>query len=195
MKTRLFGTEDYVLHTAEMTRPGKARDPLTARFSEPAFRSAFYGEACGPIARTRIRVVACAMSKAGMAPVLAESGRAPYVYGFEFVLDRMLAGASGPVGLYPERRRPAEDAKLELAVLRAKVAGTRGFRGAAVASRLRRFDFTEKADNESGSQLADLIVSPIGRHAAGKPPKPRGNEIPFAAVLEKIRPGDLAVLP
>lgn len=46
----------------------------------------------------------------------------------------------------------------------------------------------------SGIELADLIVSPIGRYLIGKKPKP-GNEITYAVVESKFRKNQLEIFP
>lgn len=47
----------------------------------------------------------------------------------------------------------------------------------------------------SGSQLVDLIVTPLGRHFIGKTPR-EGNEIDYEVIKTKItRTDDLTIFP
>ena len=80
-------------------------------------------------------------------------------------------------------------------MIRAKNAGTRFFKGAEVSERIAEFVLKDKKDNLSGLQLADLVVTPIGRHILGKAPKPDGNEIRYAVVKDKISARDFLLYP
>ena len=70
-----------------------------------------------------------------------------------------------------ERREPTLDRSLELAWTNLKVRGTRRFQGRTVEERISSLTLRDKNDNIAGLQLADLVVSPIGRHILGKPDK------------------------
>jgi len=48
------------------------------------------------------------------------------------------------------------------------VQGTRYVRGSHIERRIRGLQLRDKKDNLAGLQLADLIVSPIGRFVLGK---------------------------
>ena len=51
------------------------------------------------------------------------------------------------------------------------IQGTRRIQGRAVRERLADLRLLDKKDNVAGLQLADLVVSPIGRYVLGKPTK------------------------
>ena len=88
-----------------------------------------------------------------------------------------------------------EDTKLELSYLRTKVTGTEYYRGAEIAEKVKTFELLDKRQNISGLQLADLIVTPIGRNVMGKVAKPEGNEVPFFSVKKKIAEGHFYIFP
>ncbi|MGH2532520.1 MAG: DUF3800 domain-containing protein [Thermomicrobiales bacterium] len=46
-------------------------------------------------------------------------------------------------------------------------------------------DLKDKKPNIAGLQLADLVITPIGRRLAGMPPKP--NEVQWTVVESKLR--------
>lgn len=73
---------------------------------------------------------------------------------------------------FPKTETTRKTGFLELRLLEMKVSGTRFYRGADVARRIDEFSFVRKGENQSGSQLADLVVTPIGRHLLGKVPMP-----------------------
>ncbi len=60
---------------------------------------------------------------------------------------------------------------LELAWLNLKIQGTRYMQAKQVGDRIAGLNIRGKADNIAGLQLADLVVSPIGRHVLGKTDK------------------------
>jgi hypothetical protein len=70
-----------------------------------------------------------------------------------------------------EKRGITLDHELEIAWLNLKVGGTKFMSGQKVERRLIGLNLRSKAENIAGLQLADLVVSPIGRHILGKPPK------------------------
>jgi hypothetical protein len=51
------------------------------------------------------------------------------------------------------------------------IQGTRFLQAKAIARQLLGLDLRDKSENVAGLQLADLVVSPIGRHVLDKPPK------------------------
>ena len=70
-----------------------------------------------------------------------------------------------------EKRDPTLDHELEIAWLNLKVQGTRFMRAKAIDKRILGLNLRSKKENIAGLQLADLVVSPIGRHVLGKPDK------------------------
>ena len=97
--------------------------------------------------------------------------------------------------IYPEHRDNTEDRKLEIALLEMKVTGTRFYHGREVAEKIRDFRLTGKQENLSGSQLVDLIVTPIGRHLQGKTPR-LDHEISYEVIKTKVqRSDDMTIFP
>ena len=70
-----------------------------------------------------------------------------------------------------ERRGPTLDHELELAWLNLKIQGTRFMQARQVERRIQSLILKSKAANSAGLQLADLVVTPIGRKVLGKPVK------------------------
>lgn len=68
-----------------------------------------------------------------------------------------------------ERRDATLDRQLELAWLNLKVQGTRFMQAKEINHRILGFNLRSKKENIAGLQLADLVVSPIGRRLLGKP--------------------------
>ena len=59
--------------------------------------------------------------------------------------------------------------ELELAWLNLKIQGTRFVRAKHVERRIQGLSLKGKQANFAGLELADLVVTPIGRHVLGKP--------------------------
>jgi len=76
-----------------------------------------------------------------------------------------------------ERRDPTLDHELELAWLNLKIQGTRYFQAQQIESRILGLNLCAKCKNIAGLQLADLVVTPIGRYVLGKPIKEDFNAI------------------
>ncbi len=67
-----------------------------------------------------------------------------------------------------ERRDPTLDRELDIAWLNLKVQGTRFIQAKAIEERIIGLNLRPKAANIAGLQLADLVVTPIGRKVLGK---------------------------
>ena len=81
-----------------------------------------------------------------------------------------------------ERRDPSLDKSLEIAWLDLRIRGTRFRRPNTIHERIISLDMQSRSENIAGLQLTDLVVSPIGRHAMGKP-----NQGDWGIVSEKLR--------
>ena len=150
-----------MLHTVEITRPSKAKDPRTKLFNDKPFRQSFYADVNELIRTSDCSIVVCAIEKARLIQQYVNP-EDPYHFSFENIVNRALRKAQGGgVRLFPENRDNAEDRLLELRLLEMKVSGTRFYRGSDVARKIDEFRFVRKGENQSGSQLADLIVTPI----------------------------------
>ena len=148
-KRDLFGDEKLVLHTADITRNRNGFE----RLKDSGFRSAFYAQLNALMAELDYWVVACAIRK-------------------DWHLSRygMDVGDVEDGGLIvAEKRGPTLDHELELAWLNLKIKGTQFVRARQVERRIQGLSIKGKAANLAGLELADLVVTPIGRHILGKP--------------------------
>jgi hypothetical protein len=196
LKTELFGDNTFIIHTREMTRPNRAKDPRNFKLVNPDFRYSYYSRLNELIHQTQFKLIASVIQKNKITNNLSTDTKDPYLFSFDFVLNRVLVHCQNTTCyIYPEKRTTHEDTKLELALLRVKSTGTKKLRGAEVSKRISEFTLTDKSANLSGLQLADLVVTPIGRHFIGKNAKPEGNEIAYKVVKEKIQTKDLLIFP
>lgn len=184
-----------MLHTSEITRPSKATDDRTRLFNDSSFREHFYRDMNLLLDTSLFSVIVCAIEKDKLIQKYINP-EDPYHFSMENILNRSFRKARGDViRLFPEHRDNPEDRKLELRILQMKVSGTQFYRGVEVAEKIDEFRFMKKSENHSGSQLVDLIVTPIGRHILSKTPRP-GNEVDYEIIKKKItRSDDFTIFP
>lgn len=169
-KQRLFGTTEIVLHTADITRNRNGFE----RMKEPAFRERFYADLNVLMATLDYKVVACAIRKDEHLARYGVAALDPYLLSLETLVERFcfaIGTLSDGGVIVAEKRDPTLDQTLELAWLNLKIQGTRYLQGKVIADRIIGLNLRAKQDNIAGLQLADLVVSPIGRHILGKPDK------------------------
>ena len=164
-KRELFGNEQLVLHTADITRNRRGFE----RMKDSGFRERFYNELNALMSRWEYQVVACVVRKEEHLRRYGVSALDPYVLSLGTVLEQYCFEVDQDEGaLVLERRGHPLDKQLELAWESLKIQGTRHLRGAELARRVSSFELHNKSENLAGLQLADLVVTPIGRHVLGK---------------------------
>jgi hypothetical protein len=169
LKKELFGTDKFVVHTAEITRPSKSKNTLNTKFHDKDFRNTFYTRINELIEATPFSICSMAIKKNNLVEKYGFNAHDPYHLSFENVLNRILNLCnSHKFKLYPEKRGHAENARLELEFLKIKNNGTKFYHGKSITKSVEEFALKDKALNLSGNQLADLIVTPIGRHILKK---------------------------
>jgi hypothetical protein len=165
-KRRVLGREDIVLHTADITRNKNGFE----RMKERGFREEFYGELNALMRRLEYQVVACAIRKDEHLARYEISALDPYFLSLEILVERFCLelGSAGGGWIVAEKRNPTLDNQIELAWLNLKIRGTKFLRAAQVAQRIQGLGLREKSSGLAGLELADLVVTPIGRFVQGK---------------------------
>lgn len=180
-KLDLFGRDDIILHTADITRNRSGFE----RLKEPAFRRRFYEGLNGLMRSLDYQVVACAIRKDAHLAQYGVAALDPYMLSLDILAERFcfeVGNVSGGGTIVAEKRGPTLDHQLELAWLNLKIKGTRYLRASVIEQRVVDVVLRDKRDNVAGLQLADLVVSPIGRFVLGKP-----THEDFAVVESKFR--------
>lgn len=168
LKREFFGTTEIVLHTADIARNRNGFESL----KDGNCRSRFYGRLNQLMVELQYSVVACVIRKD--TPAFREfSVRDLYLVCFEKLVE-LFCEEIGEVRdggvIVAERRasRPLDQA-LEREWLNLRANGVEAIPGSAVANRILALSLRAKRDNIAGLQMADLVISPIGRHLLGKP--------------------------
>ena len=169
-KREMFGHTDIVLHTADIVRNRNGFEAL----KDTSFRDRFY-ERLNALMRTlRYSVVACAIRKEEHLRRYGVAALDPYILSLDILVERFcfeIGRVSNGGVIVAENRDSTLDRQLELAWLNLKIQGTYYLRANVIEDRIFALNLRSKEDNIAGLQLADLVVTPIGRHILGKPPK------------------------
>lgn len=184
LKQAFFGDARIVLHTSDLVRNRNGFE----RMKDPAFRGRFLEALNAAMRRWSYTVVACAIRKADHVREYGTSAIDPYMLSLEVVAERFCyelrqRGAVGATIIAEARSQPL-DRILERSWQDVLVSGTRYVGRRELADRV-RLELRTKQAGEVGLELADLVVSPIGRHAIGKPPRED-----WVIVSEKLRRRD-----
>lgn len=167
LKRDLFGRSDLVLHTADITRNRNGFEAL----QDTAFRTEFYRQLNLLMREARYSVVACAIRKGEHLARYGVAALDPYMLSLDVLVERfcMDVGNRRSGGLIVAEKRGATlDHQLELAWLNLKIQGTRYLQAKQIEERILALSLRGKRDAIAGLELADLVVTPIGRHVLGK---------------------------
>jgi hypothetical protein len=169
-KMRLFGNREIVLHTADFTRNKSGFEAMSSH----EFRTEFFNSLQSLVSGLEFKIVACVIKKEDHLQKYGLNALDPYLLSLSLLVERFIfeCGSAGGT-LVAEGRNPTLDNALDLAFLDLKIRGTSYISATKVQRRIRNFAIRQKRDNITGLQLADLVATPIGRHALGKATYPR----------------------
>ena len=166
-KKKLFGTDRIVLHYVDYTRNQKGFEEMV----DKRFREEFYKELNQIIKDAEFILIACIVDKVKHKERYGLLAIDPYILSLEVVIERfiMFLGEIKDEGIViAESRGQQLDNELELAFLNLKIKGTRFLRPKEVADKIKSFVIKKKEENIAGLQLADALVTPIGRRYLNK---------------------------
>ena len=167
-KRELFGNSDIILHTADIARNRKGFEAL----QDDAFRRRFYARMNELMRGLEYSVVACAVRKDEFAR--HEPGQRDLYRVCLPPLARRFGAEIGDVrdgGIIIAESRSATrlNRAVETEWQNLKAADADASPSAKIADRIIALNLRRKQDNIAGLQLADLVLSPIGRRLTGKP--------------------------
>jgi hypothetical protein len=181
-KQDMLGDEGVVLHTADIARNRRGFE----RLADSVARRRFYAQLNSLIEALHFSVVACAIDKPRLVDRYGALAVDPYAVSLGIVVERFCfaLGASQQGRIVVESRNPRLDRELRTAWDLLRINGTRFVQPGTIGRRIVSFDFRRKAEAQPGLELADLVVSPIGRWVAGMPSRPDTD-----VVFSKLRTG------
>jgi hypothetical protein len=169
-KESLFGDSNIHLHTADITRNRNGFDKL----KDTQFRQRFYQELNTLMRELEYDVMACVIKKEAHLQRYGLAALDPYMLSLDILVERfcMMVGDQENGGIIvAEKRDPTLDRQLDLAWLNLKVQGTKFMQASQIEKRIHSLVLRDKKANIAGLQLADLVVTPIGRRVLGKETK------------------------
>jgi hypothetical protein len=167
LKDDFFSDEHLILHTADIVR---ARNGFEA-LNDPALRAEFYMALNHLMRELDYKVVACVIKKDEHLRQFGAHALDPYMYSLRVLVDRFCReiGDISDGGLIcTEKRGPELDNTLEKAWMQLLREGTGHTSGKDIDERIADLGTKDKRLNIAGLQLADLVVSPIGRAVTGR---------------------------
>ena len=167
-KREMFGRTDIVLHTADIARNRNGFEEL----QNSEFRTRFYGELNSLMERLRYEVVACAVRKEDYFARYGANAIDPYRLGLRVMVE-LLCNAVGPVtgggAIVAERRGESLDEDVEQTWEILRTRGSLYAEPDVIRDRIHTLELCHKKGNIPSLQLADLVVTPIGRHISPDP--------------------------
>lgn len=168
LKETFFLRSDLILHTADLIRARNGFESLKDRET----RASFFDALNATMRELEYTVVACAIKKDAHLARFGVQAEDPYKYSLRILVDRFCREVGDiPDGGYMcvEKRGPELDRELERAWSRLRREGTSDLSAGEIDERIVDLGIKEKGLDIAGLELADLVVSPVGRYVAGKP--------------------------
>lgn len=166
MKLDLFGRDNIIIHTADLTRNKNGFEQMKYK----AFRDRVYAEFNAIMGELPYQIIGCAVRKDTHLERYGVSAIDPYHLSLNVIVERayFAAGKKGKLHIIAESREPTLDRMLEVVFLELKISGTQFISATELNSLGMELHIRQKSKNISGLQMADLIVTPIGRRVLGK---------------------------
>lgn len=174
-----FGRDDVILHTVDMS---KGRDDY-GFLADP-----FYAELNAMLQRLEYKVVACVIRKDELVEKYGINAVDPYMYSLDILVERFCKELGTAVDggfICAEKRNPGLDRELMEAWEKLRRIGTDYASAREIDEKIIGLDLKDKKPNIAGMQLADLIITPVGRHVAKTPI--RLNEVEWRVAESKLR--------
>ncbi|HEY7034783.1 MAG TPA: DUF3800 domain-containing protein [Thermomicrobiales bacterium] len=170
LKEEFFDDPDIILHTTDIIRGKNGFEVL----GNPVVRAAFSAALNAVMQDLEYEVIACGIRKVAHLQQYGVHAADPYMYSLGIVVERFChaIGDTEEGGMiFAEKRRPDLDHELDLAWKKLREWGSDYVSPVDIDKRIVDLSLKSKQLNVVGLQLADLVVSPIGRHLIGKIPR------------------------
>jgi len=162
IKKELFGTEDIILHFRDYARSTSGFEKMRRK----EFREEFYAKLGKCIDDIDMTFVACIIDKKEHKDKYDLRAQDPYLLSMEILVEKFvlfLKDVRDKGTIIAESRNPQLDNELNLAFLGSKISGTRFFKPKEISENITDFYIKKKEENIVGLQIADSMVTPVGR--------------------------------
>ena len=171
-KNKVFNRDDLILHTADIAR----RKGVFRALTNKDFRAYFYKEINKLMSSLSYTVIACVIKKEDYLKRYGIAAMDPYMLSLKILVERFIfeiksKGSTEKGIIIAESRDETLDNQLRLSWIELRTGGTEYLSAAEVRRQLDELHIRNKSKDIAGLQIADLIVSPIGRHVLGKQEK------------------------
>lgn len=169
-KLKIFGTDKIILHTADISRNKNGFEAL----ADKKFRDIFFKELYALVESLQFEIVATGIQKKKHLLRYGIAAVDPYLLSLDFLVERFIFSLDDckEKGLIiAESRGNQLDNQLQLAWLDLKIKGTRFLSPTRISEKIMDFKILPKSQAIGGLEIADFVVSPIGRKIMGKPIK------------------------
>jgi len=186
-KIDIFGRDDFILHTADITR----RRGIFKILTDKNIRERFYLETNKLMSSLDYTIVACCIKKEDHLRKYGLAAMDPYMLSLRILVERFVLEIKKRRALrmrkgiiVAEARDETLNNQLRLSWIDLRTGGTEYVSATEVRGHINELHIRDKSQNIAGLQIADLIVSPIGRHILGKKAK-----ADWDIIKEKFRRG------
>ena len=182
-KLEALGRTDVTLHTADIVRQQGAFAVLV----DPERRRMFRALLNALMRQLDYTVIACAIRKDAHLAAYGAAALDPYTLSLNVLVERFCFAPADTQEIQPgvivaKRRDQALDSALLATWQHLRERGTAYLRPGAIRERIAHLRLEGKGAGIVGLELADLVVSPIGRFVAGTQPREE-----WAIVESKLR--------
>ena len=167
-KKRWFGTTNVNLHTADIIGNRKA----FVAFKDEKLRASFFNDLGHLVNGLDISVMACAIHKEKHRRRYGPSAWDPYEYALMVLVERLcleFGDVRNGASIVAEQRSPELDVSFNDTWNDLTKRGTVYITSRTINHRISSCDLEPKSNNVAGLELADLVVSRIGRYLTSKP--------------------------
>lgn len=166
MKMQLFGSENIIVHTADLTRNRNGFEKM----QDPMFRQKVYSGINGTLSSLPFQALGCVIRKDHHLERYGIGAIDPYHLSLNIILERayFAMGKQGKLHIVVESRNSTLDRTLEVAFLELKIGGTTYLHASEINRLGMELHIRDKKRNIAALQIADLLVSPMGRFVLGK---------------------------
>lgn len=167
-KLELFNNPKIILHTADISRNKNGFE----RVKEKEFRQLFFSKINHLMQNLDYKVVACVINKEEHLKQYSNKALDPYLLSLDILVERFCFEVAKEKGIIvAEKRNEILDKMLLFAWENIRARGTHFVKKESIRKAISEFSLKSKSENIAGLQLADLVLSPLGRFVLNKPVK------------------------